>query len=161
MINNTEYNRLLNDIKDRIQTAQIKANLAVNKELIILYWKIGYSILQKQSEEGWGRGIIPKLSKDLKKELPESKGFSERNLNYMLAFAREYGEPAILQQPVAKLEILTNTAQQIDISHLILQIPWGHNIIFLEKVKNFQEIIWHYNNTSIENAIWLIKNILR
>jgi len=49
--------------------------------------------------------VIPRLAADLKNELPEEKGFSERNIGYMIRFAREYGAPPILQQPVAQLEI--------------------------------------------------------
>ncbi len=80
----TRYNSLLNDIKIRVKNAQIKATLSVNAEMILMYWDIGIMILKRQQEKGWSAGIIPKLATDLKNELPEQKGFSERNLGYML-----------------------------------------------------------------------------
>jgi len=58
---------------------------------------------KRQKKEGGGAGVIPKLSKDIRNELSEVKGFSERNIGYMIRFAKEYGKPVILQQPVAKL----------------------------------------------------------
>ena len=96
------YSSLLGDIKTRIRKAQVKATLAVNAEMIQMYWDIGNIIHQKQLEKGWSAKIIPKLANDLKNELPEIKGFSERNLGYMLSFVKEY---AILQQAVAKLDL--------------------------------------------------------
>ena len=96
------YAGLLGDIKSRIRQAQNRAALAVNAELVRLYWDVGGLILARQQLEGWGAAVIPRLSRDLHNELPELKGFSERNIGYMIRFAREYGASAILQQPVAK-----------------------------------------------------------
>ena len=84
----TLYKNLLLDIKQRIGAAQTRAVLAVNAELLQLYWDIGQMIAQRQQQEGWGAGIIPRLAVDLHNELPEMKGFSERNLKRMLAFYR-------------------------------------------------------------------------
>ncbi|MBU4002603.1 MAG: DUF1016 domain-containing protein, partial [Proteobacteria bacterium] len=84
------YSGLLVEIKDRIRQAQTRAALSANTEMIAMYWDIGRMIHQRQKEKGWGAGIIPRLSKDLKNELPEVKGFSERNIKRMLAFFREY-----------------------------------------------------------------------
>jgi hypothetical protein len=74
------YTSLLGEIKTRIRNAQIKAILAVNAEMIALYWDIGALIHQRQQHQGWSARVIPKLANDLKNELPEIKGFSERNL---------------------------------------------------------------------------------
>jgi predicted nuclease of restriction endonuclease-like (RecB) superfamily len=126
----TRYNSLLNDIKIRVKNAQIKATLSVNAEMILMYWDIGIMILKRQQEKGWSAGIIPKLATDLKNELPEQKGFSERNLGYMLRFAKEY---SILQQPVAKLNY----------KNLLLAIPWGHNILLMEKIKEKKKRFWY------------------
>lgn len=126
----TRYNSLLNDIKIRVKNAQIKATLSVNAEMILMYWDIGIMILKRQQEKGWSAGIIPKLATDLKNELPEQKGFSERNLGYMLRFAKEY---SILQQPVAKLNY----------KNLLLAIPWGHNILLMEKIKEVEKRFWY------------------
>ncbi len=96
------YNTLLIDIKQRIRQAQTKAILSANSELIAMYWDIGKMLVEKQKVAGWGAAVIPRLSKDIHNELPEIKGFSERNIGYMIRFAREYGT-SILQQAVAKL----------------------------------------------------------
>ena len=108
----TEYSGLLAEIKTRIQTAQTRAVLAVNAELIRLYWQIGQLLDARQQSKGWGAGVIPKLAQDLRNELPELKGFSERNMGLMLAFARAYPEPKeILQQPVAKIAATAKVQQ--------------------------------------------------
>jgi len=86
--------------------------LSVNKELILLYHPIGTEILKSQEMHGWGSKIIDQVSRDLRSEFPEMKGFSTRNLKYMRKFAEEYSEPEFVQQ-------------------LVAQLPWGHNI-FLE-----------------------------
>lgn len=81
------YFALLDDLKTRIRTAQVKAALAVNQELVSLYWQIGHEILSRQQEQGWGSKVIDRLSADLKREFPDMKGFSRSNLKYMRAFA--------------------------------------------------------------------------
>lgn len=125
------YKNLFSDIKQRILSSQLKAALSVNAEMIFLYWQIGNSIAQKQNEQGWSSGVIPQLAKDLKIEFPNSKGYSERNLGRMLAFYREYPDESILPQAVAKL-------------------PWGHNILLIEKIKDQQKRFW-YAEKCIEN----------
>jgi len=97
------YGELLVEIKDRIRQGQTRATLSANAEMIAMYWDIGRMIHKRQKEKGWGAGVIPRLAVDLKNELPEVKGFSERNIGYMIRFAREYGHRPILQQSVAKL----------------------------------------------------------
>jgi predicted nuclease of restriction endonuclease-like (RecB) superfamily len=99
----TLYRDLLGDIKTRVRSAQHRAALSANAEMIAMYWDIGRMIAARQKEKGWGAGVIPRLAVDLKNELPEQKGFSERNLGHMIRFAREYGQPPILQQSAAKL----------------------------------------------------------
>ena len=95
MIPPDSYELFFNDLKKRISTARVKAALAVNKELILLYWQIGAQILAKQEEEGWGSKIIDKISKDLKRTFPDMKGFSPRNLKYMRALAEAYPDQGI------------------------------------------------------------------
>ena len=131
LIPNTQtYAELLESIKDRIQTAQVRAAVAVNQELVLLYWGIGREILTRQHEEGWGKNIIPKLAKDLKSQFPDMKGLSPRNLGYMKAFAEAWPEDSILQEPLAKL-------------------TWFHNLTLLEKVKTREERLW-YAQAAIE-----------
>lgn len=78
-----DYDALLNGLKQQIRSAQVRAALAVNQELMMLYWQIGQEILYRQQQEGWGSKIIDRLAKDLKQEFPDIKGFSGRNLKYM------------------------------------------------------------------------------
>ncbi len=82
------YGELLEDLKARIRTAQVRAALAVNRELVLLYWQIGREILARQREAGWGAKVVERLAVDLRREFPEMTGFSARNLKYMRAFAR-------------------------------------------------------------------------
>lgn len=86
----SNYDAFLSTLKQRIRTAQVRAALAVNQELVLLYWHIGREILERQQQEGWGTKVIERLAKDLKREFPEIKGFSRTNLLYMRAFAEAY-----------------------------------------------------------------------
>jgi hypothetical protein len=108
-----DYASLLGDIKDRIrESQQTRAVLAVNAELIRLYWDIGRLLAAKQKQEGYGTGVIPRLAKDLKNELPEEKGFSERNIDWMIRLFRAYPLPeAISPLPVAKMKFGEVTQQ--------------------------------------------------
>ena len=132
------YEVFFKDLKTRIRQAQIKAALAVNQELIILYWQIGREILARQQQEGWGAKVIDRLAKDLKREFPDMKGFSPRNLKYMRAFAEAYPDQAIVQEVLA-------------------QIPWYHNQALLDKLKAPDERLWYAQGT-LENG-WS-RNIL-
>ena len=118
------YPALLADLKSRIESSRLKASIAVNQELIMLYWDIGRDILLRQEADGWGSQVIKRLSDDLRRDFPESSGFSPRNLNNMRAFAGCYPDRAIVQQVVA-------------------QLPWGHNIQLLQKVKDPDERQWY------------------
>jgi predicted nuclease of restriction endonuclease-like (RecB) superfamily len=139
------YADLLSDIKKRIKTAQVKAAFTANAHLIALYWDIGQLIAERQKQQGWAASVIPKLSIDLKNELAEMSGFSERNLGYMIRFSREYQylvdiekvDNSILQQPVAKLAN----------SHLLLAIPWGHHALLIEKIKDRDVRFWYMSQT--------------
>jgi len=118
------YAAILADLKDQIRSARLKAGLAVNRELVLLYWRIGRQILTQQHEEGWGSKVIDRLSLDLMREFPEMKGLSSRNLKYMRAFYEAYSEETIVQQ-------------------LAAQIPWFHNCVLLDKVKRPEERVWY------------------
>ena len=125
------YAGLLGDIKIRIRQAQSRAALAVNAELVRLYWDIGRLIDQRQEQEGWSAGVIPRLSRDLKNELPELKGFSERNLGRMVAFFRAYpASRGFLPRAVAKTgskRKLPQPLAKIASTELLWNVPWGHH----------------------------------
>jgi hypothetical protein len=106
------FPHLLKEIKARIQQAQTQAILAANAELVRLYWDIGRLIDGRQRKEGWGAAVIPQLARELGNELPDVKGFSERNIGRMIAYFREYPNPAeFLPQPAAKLPAPKNLPQ--------------------------------------------------
>ncbi|MDL1974199.1 MAG: PDDEXK nuclease domain-containing protein [Deltaproteobacteria bacterium] len=158
----SRYSQLLDAVKIRIRQAQVKAMLSANAEMILMYWDIGRIIAERQKNEGWGAGVIPRLSKDIRNELPEVKGFSERNIGYMMRFAREYSMPLILQQPVAKISSEVRPESQVlsplhgkDImeclQRLVANIPWGHNILLMQKIKDLPTRVW-YMRQAIENG---------
>jgi predicted nuclease of restriction endonuclease-like (RecB) superfamily len=128
----TSYDEFLLDLKSRIQSAQIKAAVSVNRELITLYWNIGREILQRQTAQGWGAKVIDRLARDLRAAFPDMKGFSPRNIKYMRAFADAYAEEQFVQQVAA-------------------QIPWFHHCVLLDKVKNPSEREWYIRQT-VENG---------
>ena len=78
------------DIKGRVRQGQIRANISANAEMLATYWDVGKMIHQRQQIERWGAGVIPRLAKGLRNELSEVKGFSERNLDRMMSFYKEY-----------------------------------------------------------------------
>ena len=119
------YNSLLTDIKQRIHSAQIKAIWAVNTELLSLYWEIGRMLAQQKAQQEWGTGVITKLAKDLQNEFPEQKGFSERNLKFMVQFYSEYADLPIRKQAVSQLDF-----------PYFMRVPWGHHILLMQKIKN-------------------------
>lgn len=137
------YSSILNDVKNRIRKAQIKATLSANTEMISMYFDIGKIIYDLQTKGTWGDAIIPKLSKDIINDLPEIKGFSERNIKFMSQFFKEYNsESEIRKQPVSQIE---------EIKNLAVQIPWGHNIVLMQKIKDLNIRSWYIQET-IENG---------
>ncbi|MBD2342439.1 DUF1016 domain-containing protein [Calothrix sp. FACHB-156] len=128
----SNYDAFISILKQRIRTAQVRAALAVNQELVLLYWQIGREILQRQQDEGWGTKVIERIAKDLKREFPEIKGFSRTNLLYMRAFAEAYPDDQFVQQAAG-------------------QIPWFHNCVLLDRVKVPEQRVWYIQQT-IENG---------
>ena len=117
MLHLESYQNWLKSLKYHIHHSQQRAMLAVNSEMVLLYWKIGQEILHRQQSEGWGAKVIDQLSRDLTAEFPDMKGFSSRNLKYMRKFAQEWTEFEIVQEVLA-------------------QLPWYHQIVFVLFVYN-------------------------
>lgn len=155
---NTElalYANLLGDIKSRIRQAQNRAALAVNAELVRLYWDIGRLILARQQQEGWGAGVIPRLARDLHNELPELKGFSERNIKLMVQFYRCYPDAFQIGQPaVAQLGVEVHRSRKASRSATgslpeakgqpaVARIPWAHNVVLIQMVKDLPTRQWY------------------
>ncbi|HRP02204.1 MAG TPA: PDDEXK nuclease domain-containing protein, partial [Candidatus Kapabacteria bacterium] len=143
-ISNQEYKNWIQELKLKVRSAQIKAAIAVNKELILFYWELGSMISQKIRQSNWGDKILENVSKDLKEAFPEMSGFSERNLKYCKFFYEFYSE-SIGQQLVALLPEKLMFRQQ-----LVAQIPWGHNILIFTKLKRLDEALFYIQKT-IEN----------
>lgn len=150
------YAALLADIKFRIQAAQSRALLAANSELIQLYWEIGHLLDNRQAAEGWGAAVIPRLASDIHNELPEVKGFSERNFKRMLAFFRAYqAVPGFGSQAVASEHDGKGAAKvpqpvaQMDAT-MLCAIPWGHHLLLMERVKDVSVRWWYVTRTAAE-----------
>jgi predicted nuclease of restriction endonuclease-like (RecB) superfamily len=117
MIDN--YGIILQRLKEKIKSAQTKAVLAVNNELLKVYWEIGNVISEQENESAWGSKVIDRLAADLKFEFPSMKGLSPRNLRYMRDFALAYPQFTILQQAAAKMQKSDN--QLVTICSKLLQ----------------------------------------
>ncbi len=134
------YPALLSEIKARIRQGQLAATRAVNNELTALYWDVGRLIHERQQLKGWGAGIIPKLSRDLANELPETRGFSERNLKRMLRFYREYA--------LAKGDESSRTSTLELVPQAVALLPWGHNAVLFEQIKDLPTRLWYARQVS-------------
>ena len=123
------YETFLRDLKTRIGQTQVRAALAVSRELIALYWQIGEDITEAQSRYAWGDRVLERIASDLKAAFPGIEGFSKANLYRMRGFYNAYsGEPEFVAQAVR-------------------QIPWGHNIILMQKLKTSEQRIWYAQQT--------------
>lgn len=119
-----DYAAWLAELKTRIHTAQQRATLAVNRELVLLYWQIGRDILDRQGREGWGAKVIERLAQDLRNAFPDMKGFSPRNLKYMRAFAEAWPDAGFVQEVLA-------------------QLPWYHQLALLDKLPGPETRRWY------------------
>lgn len=125
-MNTTEYLSIIENIKREINAAQYRAALHVNADMLLLYYDIGCVINEHKT---WGSKFIDNLAADIRLAFPKSKGYSVRNLKYMAKFAETYPEREFVQQVVA-------------------QIPWGHNIVILDKINNLEERKWYIKNSA-------------
>ena len=129
LMNNNDYLTIIESIKSEIYSAQYKAALNVNHEMIILYYNIGKIINQHKS---WGNKFIDNLAADIRIEFPNVKGYSVRNLKYMSKMADTYSDEKFVQQVAA-------------------QIPWGQNIVLLDKISDYDIRVWYAEKT-LENG---------
>uniref|UniRef100_UPI0036D89F0B PDDEXK nuclease domain-containing protein n=1 Tax=Photorhabdus sp. RM322S TaxID=3342825 RepID=UPI0036D89F0B len=155
------YTSLLADVKKRIRSGQFRAARSVNAELIQMYWDIGRMLHERQKQQGWGAGIIPKLARDIANELPEVKGFSERNLKRMLRFYREYAFPPEMEQQ-SNINSSEKSISAI-VPQVVAQLPWGHNILLIERIRDQTERFWYAEQAQIQgwsrdSLMQMIKN---
>jgi len=111
-----QYLNFLNGIKERLKSAQIRAALSVNKELIQFYWELGNELINKQKMYKWGEQFLEQFSKDMRRLFPEMQGFSVTNLKRMRLFAKEYTD-------------FGKSPQLVD------ELPWGHIAVLLHQIK--------------------------
>jgi predicted nuclease of restriction endonuclease-like (RecB) superfamily len=171
------YAELLARVKERVRTAQIKAALSANRELILLYWDIGRAIVEAQKDKGYGKRVVEMLSVDLRREFPTMTGLSALNLWRMRAFYLAYASNQKLSQPVTESDsqrhqIVKQTVSEIvaqpvrDSSpsilsqpvtesagaiELLASLPWGHNIVLMQKVKQLNTRLW-YARAALEHG---------
>lgn len=126
------YGEFLNELKVKIRNAQMKAAIAASKELIELYWELGKDIVEKQEKEGWGSKVLEKVAKDLQNDFPGIEGFSRTNIFRMRSFYLAYSNC-----PTAVGQLQKNQLK------FFFDVPWGHNCILLDKLKNFEERLWY------------------
>lgn len=126
-----DYMDFFSTIKNRLKTAQIRAALAANSELIKFYWELGSDLIEKQKMQKWGTHFLEQFSHDMRQAFPEMQGFSKRNLEYMRRFAQLYPRIEFAKQPVS-------------------QLPWGHIVRLMQMVKDESEREWY--------AVQTIKN---
>lgn len=161
-----DYAEFLESLKARVQQSQTKAMLSVNRELIALYWDIGRQIVERQECEGWGKGVVDRLAVDLQKAFPGLRGFSPSNVWRMRAFFLAYRPTTeILAQPVRESAREPKLAQAVReivgpipaqavpeferpiLPKSVAEIPWGHNILIFEKLKDHTQRLWYAAKT--------------
>jgi len=157
---NSDYIHFLQTVKSEIRSARTQAAKSVNRELILLYWKIGEAIVEKQEKLGWGKSVVERLSRDIRQDFDGIKGFSADNLWRMRQFYLEYSNETILEQAVPELiearkhnkileqlvpDLSKNEFKDVKIPmrQLVAKIPWGHNLLIIKKIKNINERLYY------------------
>ena len=140
------YKEWISDISLRFRQSQIKASMTVNSEMLRFYWSLGHDMDEKKNLYHWGSNFYEQVGKDLRKELPDVKSFSARNLRYMHQF---YCLFPILQQVVAKLDF-NPKADCVSCDEIFL-IPWGHIVQIMNKVNRNRDKALFYIHKTLEN----------
>jgi len=125
----SEFNRWIEELKQKIHSARRKVALSINSQLLELYWELGKEIVAKQNKSNWGSNFIENIATELKHEFPEIKGFSRRNLYAIKQWYLFYSE---------KFEF---------VPQFVAQIPWGHNRLIITKIKNIDEARFYCHET--------------
>jgi predicted nuclease of restriction endonuclease-like (RecB) superfamily len=146
----------IQELKQKIKSAQLKASIAVNEEMILLYWEIGKSIVEKQNQFAWGSKVVEQMAKDLKKELPDSQGFSRTNLfsmrKFYLFFSNETNVHQVggLNQQNNNL-IVHQAGGQLHRDSILCKIPWRHHVVIIGKCETAQDAIFYLKQTIKNN----------
>lgn len=118
------YKTFIQALKQKVTTTRLRAMLSVNAHQVQLYWDIGQDILERQLQMDWGSKFIEQLAKDMSSSFPDMKGFSRSNMHNMKQFAQAYPNGEFVQQSVG-------------------QLPWGHIIALIQKVKDDKVRQWY------------------
>ncbi|MDP8246905.1 MAG: PDDEXK nuclease domain-containing protein [Candidatus Tritonobacter lacicola] len=151
------YASFLEKLKRKIRDARIRAALASNRELILLYWRIGKDIVKQQKIEGWGKSVVTRLGKDLQREFPGIRGFSGSNLwrmrAFYLAYEKEGANLAQFARDLSKKEIaqLARQMNGINPPPVMTELPWFHNVVLIEKLKDPLQRLW-YAGQAVEHG---------
>ena len=165
MASNSDFKSWVSQLKQDIRSAQIRAAIKVNTELLRLYWRMGADICEKQKSASWGDGWLKELSRELMTEFPDMKGFSHRNLQYIRQWYLFYNqENTIVQQAVAQLEDVNvqqavakldddmrqQTVAQIS-EDVFFSVPWGHHLYIISQCKDVDRAVFYLKQT-VENG---------
>jgi predicted nuclease of restriction endonuclease-like (RecB) superfamily len=157
-----DYRQFIEELKARVTAARIAAARAITHEAILLYWDIGRGIVEKQMMLGWGESVIEQVSMDLQAAFPGSTGYSPRNLRSARQLYLTYCDPAIWLHPVAKLanqpggsEIWLQPVAKLNVDtvipflrQLVAEIPWGQNLLILNKLTEPAARLWYLRATA-------------
>ena len=154
------YKIWLKSLKEKIRSAQIKASIAVNEEMLLLYWDIGKSIVEKQIQFTWGSKIVEQMAKDLKRELPDTNGFSRTNLFAMRKFYLFYKDSYLVHQVGGQIEntssntdneLVQQLGGQLSNESILCKIPWRHHIAILSNCSTIKESLFYIQQTIQNN----------
>ncbi|MCL2455709.1 MAG: PDDEXK nuclease domain-containing protein [Micrococcales bacterium] len=119
------YGAWLNDLRARVRTTQVRAARAANTEILRLYWSVGHDILTRQQQDGWGSSVVERLSRDMRAEFPDQRGWSPSNLRYMRRAAQVWPTEADFLQ------------------HGVGELPWGHVTVLLDRLSTREDRDWY------------------
>ena len=153
MASNSDFKSWVSQLKQDIRSAQIRAAIKVNTELLRLYWRMGADICEKQKSASWGDGWLKELSRELMTEFPDMKGFSYRNLRYIRQWYEFYNQHlTIWQQAVAKLDNDMREQAVAQISEdVFFSVPWGHHLYIISQCKDVDRAVFYLKQT-VENG---------
>jgi len=144
------YTNWICSLKARYRNSQIKAASSVNREMLLFYWNLGRDLESLKTHYDWGSGFYKVVSGDIKRQLPDVKSFSPRNLLYMHQFYRLYSAEKNTPQLVAQLEE-TEITPQVEAQMNIFKIPWGHHRFIIDKCKGNRNKALFYVEKTLEN----------
>ena len=150
---NSEFKSWVSQLKKDIRSAQVKAAIKVNTELLRLYWRMGADICEKQKSATWGDGWLKELSRELMTEFPNMKGFSHRNLKYIRQWYEFYNQRLIIgQQLVAQFRNEDRQQPVATISEdIFFSVPWGHHLYIISQCKDVDRAVFYLQKT-VENG---------